>query len=290
MPYAGWLPTKLREWGLPVHEHPGWATRGYSNLHPLCVVIHHTASKPPAVLPSLDVCINGRPDVPGPLCNILIGRDCKVHVLAAGVSNNAGTGGYDGITGNRHTLGVEVENNGTTEPWTDELYATTVLVAAALADGARVPIKSVIGHKEWTPRKIDPRFDMRAFRAAVSVAVPPWAELPVQAPEVSPMDYVAQLATPEGDGSWILLADGAVHTGGNAAYFGGANMHMQPGDRATSIAPAVSGAYGYTIRTVGSPDSGFTYIGLPRPSLCGPVAAQVAALEARIANAKAALG
>jgi hypothetical protein len=251
-----WLVDKLDEYGLHVVEHPGWQTRGHANVTPKVVVVHHTASNPPAPIPSLGVCLNGRPDVPGPLCNVLIGRDGTCHVLAAGVANNAGSGGFDGISGNRNTLGIEVENDGVSEPWTPALYSVTVRAAAALADGAGIPVSRVIGHKEWTPRKIDPRLDMGLFRTDVATVT----TQPTAPPEEgSPMDFVGRLDTPEGDGCWILLADGSIWTGGNAAYFGGANQHMQPLDRATQILPRGGGYYGYTILTVQSPTIGFTY-------------------------------
>jgi hypothetical protein len=96
------------------------------------------------------------------------------------------------------------------------------------------------------------------------------APSPLETAEVSPMDYVGQQPTPQGDGAWILLADGAVHTAGNAAYIGGANLHMGPNDRATSIGPHPDGVYGFRVLTVQSPTVGFAYAGQPRPPVNQP--------------------
>lgn len=215
---ALWLADRLRAWGLDVVEEPGWRARGKDSLSPLVVVVHHTASKPPAPVPSLGVVIKGRSDVPGPLCNVLVGRDCSVHVIASGVSNNAGAGTWDGVTGNRHTLGIEVENNGIGEPWSRPLYVTTLFVAAALAEGARVPVSNVIGHKEWTPRKIDPNFDMVKFRAEVARLLVP---VPVEEDFMSRVLATGGPADKQGRvPHWYVHPDGGVEARNGAPFHG----------------------------------------------------------------------
>ena len=62
--------------------------------------------------PSLEVCINGRPDLAGPLCNVMVGRDNTMFVVAAGRANHAGSGGWRGRSGNSTVYGIERENTG----------------------------------------------------------------------------------------------------------------------------------------------------------------------------------
>jgi LysM repeat protein len=68
---------------------------------------------------------------------------------------------------------VEVENNGTGERWSKELLDTLDLVFAIMLLGMRRRSKWLIGHKEWTTRKIDPAdgrggLDMEKRRAQVT--------------------------------------------------------------------------------------------------------------------------
>lgn len=139
------------------------------------MVFHHTASnKSGGSAPALGICRDGRPGIPGPLCNVLIGRDGTVHVMAAGRANHAGRGGpFRNIprdSGNAFLVGVEVENDGIGEKWSAELLQTADVVFATLLLGLRRRSSWLIGHKEWAPtRKIDPaRLDMAHIRKRVS--------------------------------------------------------------------------------------------------------------------------
>lgn len=158
MARALWLPTALRDAGLTVIEHPGWQARGASTLNPRGIVCHHTASNANSGdAPSLSICINGRSDLPGPLCQLLIGRTGTCHVIASGVANHAGSGGWNGLSGNSQVLGIEVENNGVGEPWTPGLIDAFQRAAAALMVGAgQTTAANCCYHREWTSRKIDP--------------------------------------------------------------------------------------------------------------------------------------
>ena len=146
---------RLRRAGLKVVEVAGWKDRGNSTFDPDGSVDHHTAGARNGNVPSLAVCIYGRPDVPGPLCHVLIGRDNTCYVIAAGRANHAGTGGWSGISGNRNVYGIERENVGTTaEPWTAKQTEIAARAHAALI-GRRNPLL-VCEHKEWAPnRKVD---------------------------------------------------------------------------------------------------------------------------------------
>jgi N-acetyl-anhydromuramyl-L-alanine amidase AmpD len=109
----------------------------------------------------LGLVVQGTSEVAGPLCNILIGRNGRVILIAAGRSNHAGLGGpLRGIpkdSANMHTIGVEVENDGIGEAWTRELLRAVDTTFTVLLDFVgQGPVRH-FGHKEWAPhRKIDP--------------------------------------------------------------------------------------------------------------------------------------
>lgn len=155
MAYQTSLLEDLLRFDVPVIEIDGWRTRGKSTITPRLGVNHHTAGARTGVVPSLGVCINGRPDVPGPLCNVLLGRDGIARLIAAGVSNNAGRGSWRGITGNSNTLGLEIEHVGTlAEPVSLHILDVAARIQAAFARN-RYDASFVIQHFEWTVRKID---------------------------------------------------------------------------------------------------------------------------------------
>lgn len=166
----------FRRNGLRVREVEGWKNRGRSErFAPRGVVFHHTASnRQGGNVPALGTCLRGRPDVPGPLCQVLVGRDGTVHVIAAGRANHAGRGGpFRNIprdSGNAFLVGVEVENDGVGEKWSPDLLQTCDVVFATLLLGLRRRANWLIGHKEWAPnRKIDPaRLDMSQVRKRVT--------------------------------------------------------------------------------------------------------------------------
>lgn len=183
-----WMKPAFRGSGLEVKAVRGWKTRGTSGFDPRGVIFHHTASNPDGgKAPALGSCVNGRPAtptspaVPGPLCNVLIGRDGTVHLIAAGRANHAGLGGpFRNIpenSGNSFLIGVEVENNGLSpqrpagpgEPWERDLLNVCDLVFATLLLKLGRKSSWLIGHREWTTRKIDPaRIDLDRTRDRVA--------------------------------------------------------------------------------------------------------------------------
>ena len=106
----------LRATASPSTKPCGWQNRG-SSTNPSGVVCHHTASAAGGDHPALGTVINGRPDLNGPLCNVLLARNGDCYIIAAGTANHAGTGGWRGLSGNSSVLGIEAENNGVGEPW-----------------------------------------------------------------------------------------------------------------------------------------------------------------------------
>lgn len=174
-----WMAAAFRKNDLRVRAVQGWKTRSAGgSFSPRGVVFHHTASNEHSgPVPSLAICTNGRSDIPGPLCNVLIGRDGTVHLIAAGQANHAGLGGpFRNIprdSANAFMIGVEVENSGVGEKWSPELLRTCDVVFATLLLGLRRRSGWLIGHKEWAPtRKIDPfPLDMDKVRSRVRAQI-----------------------------------------------------------------------------------------------------------------------
>lgn len=169
----------LRKWGLKVQEKPGWRNRGRPyNFYPRAIICHHTASGAQSGnFASESVVTSGRSDLPGPLCQFLLGRDGTVKIIAAGYANHAGYGGpRAGIPenqGNTYSVGIEAENNGLGEPWSKtQINAYYRLCAALMVWLGIKDVEKVFGHKEWTYRKIDPAgINMDFFRKQVQAAL-----------------------------------------------------------------------------------------------------------------------
>lgn len=150
------IANRLRRYGLVVVEVAGWQTRGVASLYADGSVDHHTAGGINGNAPSLYICTNGRSDLAGPLCNVLIARDNTCYVIASGRANHAGSGGWNGLAGNSKVFGVERENVGYAdrEPWRSDQTDTAYRCHAALLDDPAL-VKNLCRHAEWTPRKID---------------------------------------------------------------------------------------------------------------------------------------
>lgn len=168
----------LRKWGLKVQEKEGWRHRGRPyDFYPKAIIVHHTASGAQSGnFASEGIVTSGRSDLPGPLCQFLLGRDGTVKIIADGYANHAGYGNHRLIPanqGNTYTIGIEAENNGVGEPWSKaQLQAYYRLCAALLVWMDRKDVERVFGHKEWTSRKIDPAgINMDRFREQVRAAM-----------------------------------------------------------------------------------------------------------------------
>jgi N-acetyl-anhydromuramyl-L-alanine amidase AmpD len=162
----------LKKNGITVRQVKGWKTRGRpGTFAPQAVMFHHTASsRTGGTAPALNVVTHGRSDLPGPLCQVLVGRDGTVFLVAGGRANHAGEGGpFRNIpvnSGNSFSIGVEVENDGIGEPWSDELRKRLGVIFAVLLRHIGKDEAALFGHKEWAPgRKIDPGgIEMKNFR------------------------------------------------------------------------------------------------------------------------------
>lgn len=169
------LADKLREWGLAVVEVPGWETRGadFPQL-PSVVVCHHTGTplRPNLDLPTQRVLVDGRSDLPGPLCQVGLGYSGTAYVIAAGKANHAGKGRWNGHNvGNTDSVGIEAESPGD-GTWTPQQRAAYPLVCAALHDLLGTSASLTCAHRESAEppgRKNDPvGIDMDALRGQVT--------------------------------------------------------------------------------------------------------------------------
>ena len=180
--------TVLRAEGIEVFEHSGWKTHNrdaatgktFGPVHG--VLIHHTAGHN-----DKEICYNGRSDLPGPLCHSWLGKTAGLWMVGHGRANHAGLvdsdvidaliaeqplphDDYANMDGNDLLYGLECENLGDgKDPWPQDQYNTAVKWAAGLCRKHGWSEKSVAGHKEVQPGKIDPTFDMDDFRQAVKV-------------------------------------------------------------------------------------------------------------------------
>lgn len=174
MPYLVDLADACRKSGLRVVEVSGWRTRGHGPMTAVeSVIVHHTATSKAAAgdYPSLGIVRDGRSDLPGPLSQLGLGRDGTVYVIAAGVSYHAGAT-FKTVQNNWHAIGIEAEHDGLS-PWDPDQYAAYARLCHALCEHYGLSVADVQGHKEIAApagRKIDPSFDMGAFRDATANA------------------------------------------------------------------------------------------------------------------------
>lgn len=218
---ADQLTAQLSRWGVKFTEHPGWRTNnraGHGAWGPVNgSMVHHTASGDGAGI--VETCYSGRADLPGPLCTGVVHKDGTVTLVGNGRSNHAGAGalnvysavldetripapGADTVDGNAHFYGWECVNLGTgKDPWPDVQLEAMVRVQAAVCEFHGWGAQSVIGHLEWTTRKIDPRgFTMVGMRALVAAHL---AAGPSTEDDVTPED-IEKIA------ERVLLKDGVI--------------------------------------------------------------------------------
>ncbi|SDJ74332.1 N-acetylmuramoyl-L-alanine amidase [Streptomyces indicus] len=170
----------LRAEGVTVVEHNGWRTHNRNHKGPWGpvngIVIHHTVTR--GTDNTVRICRDGHTNLPGPLCHGVIAKDGTVHLIGHGRANHAGSGDADVLhavqresyattpprpnqndtDGNARFYGFECENLGDgQDPWPAAQIEAIERVAAAICRRHGWTAKSVIGHKEWTNAKIDPR-------------------------------------------------------------------------------------------------------------------------------------
>ncbi|WAX78021.1 peptidoglycan recognition protein family protein [Streptomyces sp. KMM 9044] len=147
------------------------------------VMIHHTVTRGSAR--TVELCRKGYSGLPGPLCHGVITQDGKVHLVGYGRADHAGPGDDDVLRaviaekrlpadneqntdGNRHFSGFEYENPGDgKDPW-PAAQLEAVERAAPVCRRHGWNERSVIGHLECQPGKVDPRgFTMASTRKRI---------------------------------------------------------------------------------------------------------------------------
>ncbi|MBD0707401.1 MULTISPECIES: peptidoglycan-binding protein [unclassified Streptomyces] len=193
----------LRAEGLAVVTTPGWETHNRNHKGPWGpvhgVMIHHSVTR--GTETTVRICRDGHSTLPGPLCHGVIAKDGTVHLVGYGRTNHAGLGDDDVLQaviaerplppddeasadGNRHFYGFECENLGDgKDPWPKAQLDAIAKVSAALCRAHGWGHRSVIGHLEWQPGKVDPKgFTMDSLRTAVAAALAPGPTAPATKP------------------------------------------------------------------------------------------------------------
>lgn len=187
------LLSALRKFTVRVHEHDGWRSRSHGALSAHVIVVHDSVTGSMSDERAANFCATGRSDLAGPLYECLIGKDGTAHLIANGVTWNAGRGNAARLALARRgqmPLGTELARPGPDDtgaangmshglalvtygagPYTSEQVDAGYRVVAAYcqaegwgpADGAG----SVIGHGEYSARKVDPELNMGTLRTRV---------------------------------------------------------------------------------------------------------------------------
>ncbi|AYD81626.1 LysM-like endolysin [Streptomyces phage Kromp] len=174
------------------------------------VLIHHTVTRGTAR--TVDIVRKGYEGLPGPLCHGMIAKDGRVHLVGYGRANHAGLGDDDVLRavigekalpgdneantdGNRHFYGFECENLGDgADPWPAVQLEAIERAAAAVCRHHGWNERSVIGHLEWQPGKVDPRgFTMASMRARVGDRLGTKASGPALPPPKRPVVDLSEL-------------------------------------------------------------------------------------------------
>lgn len=197
-----WLPQVLKDNGLKVALTNGWEDRGHGDMAQVVgVLCHHTATTVKnANMPTLNLLIQGRPDLSGPLAQLGLGRDGTYYVIAAGRCNHAGIGAWQGVTtGNSSFIGIEAENTGlpNDSPWPAVQMDAYRRGVAAILSHIGKSVDFCAGHKEFAlpaGRKDDPSFDMNPFRAGVAAILAGTAPAAVLIPPAEPVAQPGEAA------------------------------------------------------------------------------------------------
>ncbi|GIF72030.1 golvesin C-terminal-like domain-containing protein [Asanoa siamensis] len=177
MPNVPWLLDVLRGAGVTVVVEGDWLNRYRpGSFDPIGVLWHHTAATSSASNPhpALNVCINGRSDLAGPLCQALVDYHGVFHLISAGRCNHAGasrgSGPIPAGDGNTLMIGWEIDYNGVNQSMTSAQYNASIAATAAVLTRLGRNSSYARGHRETsTTGKIDPSFiDLDVMRADVA--------------------------------------------------------------------------------------------------------------------------
>ncbi len=186
-----WLADAIRAEGATVEELPGWKTYTKSGVFtPVGLIDHHTAGS--SILVNYPNPPFWKPARLQPVCNITIQPDGIVwtlnagrawdsgngdkHVLAAVkadepasrptdtyVRNSVGKlvpgGPNPGISGNQWFIDIEVQHRGDGGPIAAAQYEALIQTNAAILSHEGWGENQLIGHRGWSRRKIDPKWN-----------------------------------------------------------------------------------------------------------------------------------
>ena len=131
------------------------ASTNFGLRKPNYVVIHHTAQK------SLDQTIKTfHNEKVGVSSHYVIGRDGKVVQMVNDYfrAHHAGLGKWGNDSDlNSSSIGIELDNDGLTDPWTEVQINALLNLLATLKENYKIPQANFIGHMDLAPtRKNDP--------------------------------------------------------------------------------------------------------------------------------------
>lgn len=185
------IPGLVVELGTPVWQPNGWEdVRGNGTWTPIGIMVHHTAMSVPLSVSAAQ--INNR--FGGPLCNFIVRSHVRqVDCISGGYAYDSGIGSRqvrdevargtapigtaaerglaDDINGNPFYVDIEVDHPGDGSPLPQEAQDGLLDLLVALCRDTGWSASRIIGHKEHTRRKVDPRWghpDMSAIRAIVA--------------------------------------------------------------------------------------------------------------------------
>jgi hypothetical protein len=214
---AAELKTAMNVWGVTcsIELQSGRGTDPWGVYTKYHRMWHHTVSTYKVggnLTPCLGIVKNGRPDVPGPLCNGYIGYDRIFRIICMGEANHPGLGGpitIDGVripenSARKPTFGIEVEGGLQTWEDIDDLGPDMLEVMGradnALAEWSGRPLTSQMEHKTWAPtRKVD-RKDFDGARVRGIALTRKWFALANPPPPPEPElenDMALIIAAPE---------------------------------------------------------------------------------------------
>lgn len=161
-------------------------------------------------------------------------QDGTLHLIAAGAATYSscygskivldeirtniwpgGTARERGLTstvcGNRYFWNVEAEHPGDGTPMPDVQELAIAVLVASMCEVLNQSIMQVVGHVEWTPRKIDPRWEGPGNRTP-AIRAEAQSILDGNLPTPIPPQETDMIAMPPtlryGDGSWTTNPDG----------------------------------------------------------------------------------
>lgn len=130
-------------------------TVNFENRKPNYVVLHHTAQD--SVEETIQTFLSIKAGVSA---HYIVGRDGSVVQMANDYfrAYHAGAGKWGNDTDlNSSSIGIELDNNGTTDPWPEVQIATLIQLLDYLKKTYNIPQANFIAHADLAPtRKVDP--------------------------------------------------------------------------------------------------------------------------------------